>query len=249
MRNSSWILLPMLWAAVACGGDDEAEPLAVSNGLGPAPFDPGETYAPDVRVAELSTTVDNRFFPAPPGARWVYEAQTDEGVERIEVSVDADPRLVNGVTATVVRDTVYLAGEMIEDTWDWYAQDPTGNVWYLGEETYEYENGQVVCDCGAWEWGVDAAALPGVLMLATPTVGVVYRQEYLPGEAEDVGQVVALDVSVDVPAGSFTGCIRTRDRSALDLEVDEYKTYCPGIGPVLEEADDERVELIEYSGL
>src|SRR5688572_14677318 len=160
------------WASFACS--ESVEPLPTSNGRGPAPFDPGEMYAPDVVAAQLSPEITNALFPAPVGARWIYEAETDEGLERIEVTVPGDTRGVWGATARVVRDTVYRDGEMIEDTWDWYGQDDDGHVWYLGEDTFEYENGMVVCSCGAWESGVDGA-LPGVNMLAQPAVGDVYR--------------------------------------------------------------------------
>jgi len=34
-------------------------------------------------------------------------------------------------------------GQLVEDTYDWYAQDAPGNLWYLGEDTKEYENGNV----------------------------------------------------------------------------------------------------------
>jgi hypothetical protein len=232
-------------ATAACGGEGG---IPHSNGQGPAPFDPGDTYDPDVDAADLSPEIGNSLLPWPVGATWSYQAETDEGLEVIEIAVEAETRAVWGATARVVRDTVYLDDEMIEDTWDWYAQDSIGHVWYLGEETYEYEGGVVVCMCGAWEAGVDGA-LPGVVMLAAPEVGDVYRQEYLVGEAEDVAEVVALDVTVTVPAGTFEGCVKTRDRSAIDPELDEYKYYCPGVGNVLTEEDDVRVELIEYSGL
>ena len=49
-----------------------------------------------------------------------------------------------GVSAAVVRDTVYVDGEIVEDTYDWFAQDTEGNVWYLGEDTHEYEDGEAV---------------------------------------------------------------------------------------------------------
>jgi hypothetical protein len=214
----------------------------------PAPFNPDVAYAPDVTPAELDADVDNPLFPAPLGARWVYSGNTEDGVERTEVVVQPDPRAVWGAMARVVRDTVSLEGEMVEDTMDWYSQDTDGNVWYMGEDTAEYENGVVVSTSGAWESGV-SAALPGVIMLASPRVGDVYRQEYLPGEAEDLASVVSLDETVTVPAGTFTGCLKTRERSALDPDVDEFKYYCPGIGNVLVEEEDVREELIEYSGL
>lgn len=232
-----------------CGSDesDPVDPLPTS-AEGPAPFMPSEPYEPDIAVAALSADITNPLMPFPVGARWLYEADTDEGVERIEILVEEATREVWGATARVVRDTVTVEGELTEDTWDWYAQDSDGHVWYLGEDTQEYEDGQVVCECGAWESGV-GGALPGVVMLAAPEVGDVYRQEYLAGEAEDVAEVVAVDETVTVAAGTFTGCLRTRDRSAIDPELDEYKVYCPGVGNVLVLEGDVRVELIESSGL
>jgi hypothetical protein len=164
------------------------------------------------------------------------------------VQVVAETKRVWGTTARVIHDTVYLNDQMIEDTFDWYAQDPDGNVWYLGEDTTEYVNGQPTCNCGAWEAGVDGA-LPGVVMLGAPAVGLVYRQEYDAGEAEDVGEVLRVDATVTVPAGSWNNCLETRDRSALDPDLDERKFYCPGVGNTLVLEGDVRVELIEYAGL
>lgn len=244
-RNLTWLgVLSAL--AISCGESDKPRELPVSNGAGPAPFDPGEAYAPLVTPEDLSTTVDNFLLPLPVGASWVYEAMTDEGLERDVVTVEPETQEVYGVTATVVRDTVYVDDQLIEDTWDWYAQDADGNVWYLGEDTQEYEDGRKVSTAGSWEWG-KKGALPGVVMLGDPDVGDVYRQEYLAGEAEDLAEVVSLDEAVTVAAGSWTGCIKTHDLSALDASVDEYKFYCPGVGTVLELEGDVRVELVEYS--
>jgi hypothetical protein len=38
-----------------------------------------------------------------------------------------------GVRTVEVRDQVYEADVLTEDTLDWYAQDDQGNVWYFGE--------------------------------------------------------------------------------------------------------------------
>ena len=38
-----------------------------------------------------------------------------------------------------------------------------GNVWYLGEDSKEILNGQVLNTEGSWEWGKDGA-LPGKFM-------------------------------------------------------------------------------------
>lgn len=202
---------------------------------------------PDVSQASFVQGVDNPLFPLPVGATWRFQAVTDEGTEQIDVEVLTETREIQGVTAVVVRDTVTLDGEITEDTHDWYAQDSEGNVWYLGEDTCEYEGGECVSTAGAWEWGVDGA-LPGVVMWADPQVdGQPYYQEFSEGEAEDAGEVVETGVSITVAVGSFDGCIRTHDTSTLDRHLDEHKTYCPDVGVVLTEEPEADEELIASS--
>jgi len=61
-----------------------------------------------------------------------------------------------------------------------------------------------------------------------------------------------MDLSVTVPYGSFTGCLKTEEWNALENNSDEDKYYCPGIGGVLEvvtHSEDERVELITLTGM
>jgi len=137
-----------------------------------------------------------------------------------------------GVVCVVVRDVVSEGGAPVEVTDDWYAQDADGNVWYFGEETAEYENGEAVSTAGSWEAGVDGA-LPGIILPAAPAAGMAYRQEHLAGEAEDEGEVLSVAEQVEVPAGHVTGALLTRDTNALEPKVAEYKLYAPGVGPVL----------------
>jgi hypothetical protein len=187
--------------------------------------------------------VDNPLFPLVPGTRYVYQS----GEETIEVTVTDDTKQILGVTAIVVRDVVSVGGEIMEDTYDWYAQDKTGDVWYLGEDTKEYENGQLVGTRGSWEAGVDGAQ-PGIIMhAAQPAVGVPYRQEYYVCEAEDWGEVVSLNESVTVPYGSFDNCLQIREFSPLEPGISEYNYYAPGVGLVLEVdvQSGARTELIE----
>ncbi len=155
------------------------------------PIDPGDggDYSVTIDPANFVPEIDNDRLPWSPGSKWVYESTGGEEVERIEVVVTDEKRTVMGVSTTVVRDTVTVDGALVEDTYDWYAQDQEGNVWYFGEETAEYEDGEIVSTAGAWEAGVDGA-LPGIAMEADPTVGDSYRQEYYPGEAEDMAEVV-----------------------------------------------------------
>jgi hypothetical protein len=202
---------------------------------------------PDVDDAEFVSGITHPYWPLPVGATWRHEANGESGLERIEVSVPGTTRDVNGVTAVVVRDTVYVNDVMVEDTDDWYAQDSDGNLWYLGEETCEYENGECASTEGSWEWNVDGA-LPGFALPADPTVdGQPYYQEYYIGHAEDVGEVIEVGVDVTVQAGSYTGCITTRDTSTLDPDLLEKKTYCEGVGVVLVDEGDITEELVEYT--
>ncbi|HEX7337616.1 MAG TPA: hypothetical protein VF252_10450 [Gemmatimonadales bacterium] len=209
----------------------------------------GPSYNPDIPAA-WATAVTNPYFPLPPGTVWRYRSDTPDGLETTITEVLSTTRTINRVVATAVHDQVLLDGALIEDTEDWYAQDPEGNVWYLGENTREYEDGQVVSTAGSWEWGVNGA-LPGIIMWADPAahVGEEYRQEFARGEAEDFGKVVALDQSVTVPHGGFTGCLKTEDWNGLEPAVREYKYYCPVVGTVLESnlQGEDRVELTDVT--
>ncbi len=153
------------------------------------------------------------------------------------------------MVTTIIRDRVWLEGELIEDTDDWYAQDKNGNVWYFGEDVKNYTNGVLTDRSGSWEHGVDGA-LAGIIMFRNPKIGSIYRQEYLRGQAEDVGQVLALEETVDVPFGTLTGCVKTEDTTPLEPDVLEYKYFCPGIGVALEidvTENNTRFELTEVT--
>lgn len=196
------------------------------------------------------SSINNKHFTLNPGTKFIYENKTSEGIERIEVEVTQDSKKVIGVEATVVLDRVYLNDKLIEETYDWYAQDNQGNVWYFGEDVSNFADGKLINKNGSWEAGVDGAE-PGIIMLANPTIGKSYRQEYYKGKAEDMGEVVALDKKVVVPYGVFEGCLQTRDWNNLEPGLNEYKYYCPAVGfVVLEESvtgGQEKVELVNIS--
>jgi hypothetical protein len=184
--------------------------------------------------------IDNPYFPLAPGSRWVYrETATDGSKQRVVVKVTDRTRLIaNGVRARIVRDTVSQRGRVIEDTFDWYAQDAGGNVWYLGEDTREYENGKVVSTKGSWEAGVDGAR-GGLIMPAHPRPGMQYRQEYLAGEAEDKARVVSV----------FEDSVLTREWTPLEPKRFEYKLYARGVGTVLELSvpSGDREQLVSFT--
>lgn len=229
--------------------------LQVCSDLGPGPYDPD--LAPDDFVDPEAITVANAnpYLPLLVGTRWVYEGDTEDGLETITVTVTDEikeieyPEESGQVFAcVVVRDVVELDGEVIEDTFDWYAQDNAGNVWYFGELSKNFEDGELVDIEGSWKAGVEGA-IPGISMPAAPQVGSVYRQEYALGDAEDMATVVSLgQESVAVPYGEFSDAVlKIGEYTPIEPDAYEYKYYAPGVGMVLEVNPEsgERVELIE----
>lgn len=188
--------------------------------------------------------IDNPFFPLPVSKVWTYRKTTPAGLEEDVVTVTNQTKTILGVPCVVVTQRFTLAGALVEATLDWYAQDASGNVWYMGEDTKEYVNNVVVSTEGSWEAGVRGAQA-GIVMLATPVVGTVYSQEFLEEVAEDFAEIVGLNDSVTVPVSTFTGCVHTRDTTPLEPAKIEQKYYARGVGTVLEIATDgSRLELV-----
>ena len=194
----------------------------------PAPIVEGEPYVQTIDPAMFVDGVDHPFFPMVAGSTFVFK-----GDEHVEIKVLDERKTILGVPATVVSDRVLVNGELTEDTHDWYAQDRQGNVWYFGEETAEYQNGQVSSTAGSWEAGVDGAQ-PGIIMLADPQVGDTYRQEFYAGEAEDLAEVTAISGEISSTAGSWSGSdvLVTEEWTPLEPAIRERKTYARGVGLV-----------------
>ena len=234
--------------------------------LGEAPYDPIKDLKP--KFVESDEITGNQYFPLVPGTKWTYKTrESDPGpvTETITVEVTDEIVVIEGVECVVVHDVVYEGDEeeeenIIEDTYDWYAQDEDGNVWYFGERTLAREDCEepgcedvyLLVNDGSWIAGVEDAK-PGIIMFADPSaeVGTVYRQEFFLGDAEDVGEVVSVTASESVPGASCSGnCLQTKDYTPIEPDVFEYKYFAPDVGVILEVAYEngvatgERVELV-----
>lgn len=207
--------------------------------LGPAP------YAPEINPANFVTHIDNSYFPLTPGTTFVYEGQTEEGLEHDEFAVTHRTRVIQGVRCVEVHDTVHLDGILTEDTRDWFAQDVEGNVWYFGENTHELEGGLITTIDGTFEAGVDQAK-PGIIMEAHRAMGDFYRQEFDLANAEDFAEVTGLNATVTIPLGVYHQCLKTSETTPLEPDLLEEKYYCPGVGNVLtvDRVTGDRVPLI-----
>ncbi len=223
-------------AVAAAVGPGVAAPAAFQPATTKAVAAPSMSHDPQIlqlpQPNQFVRKVKNRYLPWIPGTRWFYVGGA-HGEERITVKVLHRTKRIQGITATVVRDIVREDGETTEDTFDWYAQDRDGNVWYLGENTKEYDNGVVVSTEGSWEAGVNGA-YAGIVMPDEPHEGMSYVQEYLEGEAEDQGKVLELSTRVSVPFGSFRNVRMTLDTTTLEPRVAELKFYAAGVGTIRE---------------
>jgi len=237
------VLLPAL---AGCGSSDDDSSTAQRSGTNTFP----QSNEPaDVNPADLTTEIDNPYFPLPVGARWVVRVTDSEGLEQRQVITvtDQTKRIADGVEARVVHDVVREDGKPVEITDDWYAQDSQGNVWYFGEDTVSFEEGKKDTS-GSFEAGVNGADA-GVIMPAQPEIGMTYREEYYAGHAEDRSKVLSLDEQAEVPFGHFTDVLLIKDYTPIEPDVLEYKLYAKGIGQVLAQTvsgGSEREELVSY---
>lgn len=204
-------------------------------------------YRPEIDPQDFDYELTNPMFFWPVGRTMIYEKTGAEGTERVEITALADTIDINGIGCRQIQDLAFLDGQLLEETIDWYAQHSNGDVWYMGEIAKNFDEDGFLEDVdGSWRYGKDGAQ-PGILMLGTPIVGTIYRQEYLIDEAEDIGRVIATNETVTVAAGTFTGCLMTEDGSPIEPGHTEYKYYAPGVGLVLEldTESGERLELIQ----
>ena len=181
--------------------------------------------------AGFAARIDNPYFPLRPGTTFTYRGRQEGKARVVTVAVTRTTKLIAGIRATVVLDRVLVGGKPEEKTFDWYAQDKRGNVWYLGEDSADFVNGKWVRSDGSWETGVHRAR-PGIVMPAHPRVDGPYRQEYYAGHAEDMAKVLSLDESVSVPYGHFAHALETSEWTPLEHGVIEHKYYVRGVGNV-----------------
>jgi hypothetical protein len=181
--------------------------------------------------SDFVSRIDNKFFPLRSGTTFFFRGTQQGKPSRVTVFVTHKTKTILGVRAVVVLDQLFVDGKREEKTFDWYAQDKHGNVWYLGEDSSDFVNGKWVRSDGSWEAGVKGAK-PGIVMKANPRVGVIYRQEYYAGHAEDMAKVLSRNKSVTVPYGSFEHALETSEWTPLERGVLEHKYYVKGVGNV-----------------
>jgi hypothetical protein len=198
--------------------------------------DDNEVYNPKIDPADFvsSKVVTNEYYPIVPGKKYIYEGTTADGEERVEEMRLDKVKVILGINCIAVNFKAFLDGKMIEEAEDWYAQANDGNFWYFGEAVDNYdENGILTDHEGSWEAGIDGAK-PGIIMLADPVKGKTYREEFLPGVAEDEAEVLETGKEFTIDFGTFSNCIVTKNWTDLEPGIIENKIYAPGIGLIRE---------------
>jgi hypothetical protein len=209
----------------------------------------GTSYAPVLDPAHFVTVVDNPYFPLPIGRTLVYTGIKDGQTQTDTVTVTDQKKVILGIPTTVVSDIATHDGTVLEKTFDFYAQDDEGNVWYLGEDTTAFLPNGKTDTSGSFLAGVDGAQ-PGIIMEADPQIPDAYRQECFTGQAEDTAWVVGTSGSVNVPYGKVRNVLTTLEATRIEPGAYDEKVYGPGIGIVSERAltgPNETAQLVSVS--
>ncbi|MFZ2652668.1 MAG: hypothetical protein WA210_21410 [Burkholderiaceae bacterium] len=190
---------------------------------------------------KLQTTGKNPYFVLEPGHQLVLEG----GGTKLEIIVLDRTKIVGGVETRVVEEREWKNGQLYEVATNYFAFcAETQDVFYFGEDVDFYENGKVVKHDGTWHAGVNGNKA-GLMMPGSPKLKMRYFQEVAPGVAMDRAEIQSLTETCKTPAGSFTGCMKVKEGSAIEILVTEYKYHAPGIGLV----SDGDLQLVKYGNI
>jgi hypothetical protein len=244
IRTRAILALGVACALIGAASAAAATTPAGAKTPGPIKSGAGPGWPATLSPSDFVARVDNPWFPLQPGSEWRYRGLKDNVKTVDTVKVTHQTKRILGVATTVVHDVVKVNGKPEEMTDDYYAQDRHGNVWYFGEATKTLDShGNTVSTEGSFEAGANGDRA-GVLIPGHPKVGLVGRQEFSKGEAEDHFRVLDLSARVSVPFVSSRHALRTSEWTPLEPGVVDNKYYIRGIGTVREIAVKGPVELL-----
>ena len=184
-----------------------------------------------ISKCNLLTTGRNPYFVLEPGFQLVLEGDDT----RLQITVLEETKTVDGVITRVVEEREWKDGKLYEVAKNYFAMcEQTKDVFYFGEDVDYYEKDKVIKHDGSWLAGTKGSRA-GLIMPGTPKVKMKYYQEIAPGVAMDRAEIVSLEETCKTPAGTFSGCMKVKESSAIDLLAKEYKYHAPGIGLVRDE--------------
>jgi len=202
------------------------------------PSDEGATHSEDKKWTDsfheenctFSSLGRNRFFILQPGHQLVLESAE----EKVVITVTNETKEVGGIITRVVEEREEENGTLKEVSRNFFAIcKEHGDVFYFGEEVDDYEDGQIVGHSGAWR-ADEKDSKAGIIMPGAVLLGARHYQEIAPN-AKDRAEIMADDVTMKTPAGTFKNCIRVEETSGLDPNDKGCKTYAPGVGLIQDE--------------
>ena len=193
--------------------------------------------APDSRRVDLClprfsnpTQITNPVFPVSSQDSVLLVGTVDDKPFRTEVTLLDHTRVIPWagmqVEVAVSQYVAFLGGRIHEVAYDLYAQDDDGNVWYFGEDVYNWLGGAIGDTHGTWTAGIDGPA--AMIMPAEPRPGQVYRPENIPGLVFEEVTVTKTDQQYRGPLAIASGAV-----VVSELHMDgqrERKTFAPGYG-------------------
>lgn len=229
---------------IAANGENQSDSSSLSNTTLAGNY----TNAFMLENCSFSTTGSNPYFILQPGYHTVFEGVEDNEPLNMTITVLNQTKVVgDGIVTRVVQEKVTNSqnGELKEITNDWFAIcTQTNSVFYFGENVNNYENGKLVDNEGSWEHGSDNARA-GLMMPGIVLLGSRYYQEIAPGVALDKSEIVNMNETVNVPAGSFSNVIKMKETNDLEPNVVEDNLHAPGVGQVI----DHGLKLVSYGYL
>jgi hypothetical protein len=203
--------------ASACGNDEVSQARSRQPQLSPSSF----------RSPGLD---QNAWYPLRPGMQTVRAGNVNRGHRRLQHRVVATVtdvfKTIDGVRTVAVLEQDIDAGQIGEESIDYFAVDKRRTVWYLGSYTEGYEGGRFVSANDGWLAGVKGAK-PGIWMLARPRVGApAYIQEDRPGSDPTVAKVIGTGKRTCVPFKCFSNTL------VIDEDGSENKYFARGVGGI-----------------
>ncbi|MCA9278283.1 MAG: hypothetical protein H6815_06450 [Phycisphaeraceae bacterium] len=179
----------------------------------------------------LSSKITHEFFPLSFVRYIELASETERSVRRVEDRT----HVVGGVECLVLAEESYEDGELAEISYNYFAQDGHGNVYYFGEDVDNYKDGVVVDHGGSWLVGRNASE-PTIFLPSNPQVGYTFKPENSPPDAEEWAEVQSVQHHVNTPFATYDHVLAIRESNNPD-EWQETKYYARGIGLIAENDD------------
>jgi hypothetical protein len=191
---------------------------------------------PDFSPDNFATSAPNPYVSLELGHSQAMQGRTAEGVvERDVITVIGPGPLIMGVQTVSVKDDAFEDDRLVERTFDYFATDADGNLWYFGEDVmnYRYDDAGKLIGTDAessWLAGIEGAQ-PGILVPARPVVGEVRFQEFAPAnEATDYARVVATVAVLTVAGQEYRDVLQLFETSMSEAGLREFKYFAKGAG-------------------